>query len=82
MTSCHLIADRELTLLGYVYTYALVYTVLEVAVCLLCRNNNVNDYAGTAVRNSLGGILNVSCLLTEDRLVETLFSSLVRLTLR
>ena len=82
MTSCHLVADRKLTLLGNVYADSLVYAVLKVAVGLLCGYNDINYYAAAAVRNALGSILNLTCLLTEDSLVESFLCGLVCLTLR
>ena len=82
MTSCHLIADRELTLLSDIYADSLVYAVLEIAVGLLCGNNDIYYYAAAAVRNTLGGILYLTCLLPEDSLVESLLCCLVCLTLR
>ena len=67
MTTSHLIADGNLSLLCNVDTNGLIYTRSQLVAVLSCKYLRINDDTVCTMRYFQGGITNLSCLLTEDR---------------
>ena len=82
MTSCHLISDRDLTLLRKIDSYYFIYSCGKLVALLVREDLNVYDDSCLTVRNSQGGISYLSCLFTEDRAKEALLAGKLGLSLR
>ena len=72
----HLVAHGDLSLLGNVNVNHLVYAGSELVGVGAIVDLYVNDYAVLTVAHLERGILNLACLLTEDRTKESFLAPL------
>ena len=82
VAACHLIADRNLSLLCDVNADVLVHTRRELIAVLSRKDARLHDGAVSAVRNLERGISDLSGLLTEDCAEQSLLRRELGLALR
>ena len=82
VTTSHLIADRDFSLLCDVDADCLVYSRRKFVAVFTGKYFGVHDDTILTVRYLKGSITYLSCLLTEDSTKETLLSSKLSLSLR
>ena len=82
MTSCHLVADRDLSLLCNIDANCLIDARRQLIAILSGKYLGIDNNPVCAVRNLQGSITDFSGLLTEDSPQQTLLSGQLRLTLR
>ena len=82
MASRHLIADRDLALLGDINTDHLVDAGRQLILALAGEDLDVDDNAAFAVRHFQGCVANLTGLFTEDGTQQTLFRGQLGFTLR
>ena len=82
MTTGHLIADCDLTLLSNIADNALVYTCAEFVAVLTSKYLYINNYTSFTMWNLKRIVTNFSCLFTENSTKKSFFSCELSLTLR
>ena len=81
VTSCHLITNRNLTLLGNVNTHGLVHARRQLVSVLPGKYLCIHDDSVCAVRHLKGGIADFSCLLAENSAQQALLCGQLSLAL-
>ena len=74
MTTSHLIAGLNLSLLCDINSNYLIYAGAELVAVSSCKHLNVNNNTVFAVRHFKRGISNLSCLLAEDCAKKSFFT--------
>ena len=82
MTACHLVTDRDLSLLCDVDADDLVDSGRQLVACFTREDLDIDNDTGDTVRQTQGGIADFSCLFAEDRTQEAFFCSQFGFTLR
>ena len=82
MTTCHLIADRNLTFLCDVDTHQTVYARRQFIVVFTGENLNVNDLTLFTMRYTQGSVADFAGLFTEDGTQQAFFSGEFRFAFR
>ena len=77
----HLVADRDLALLGHRHADQAVHARLEVVVPLAAELADLHDLAALAVRQAQRGVLHLARLLAEDRAQQALLRGQLGLAL-
>ena len=82
MAACHLIAFRNLTLLGNVYTNLLVYARRQLVAVFAAKHLNANDFTSFAMGYTQGAVAYFASLFTKDSTQQAFFSGELGFTLR
>ena len=82
MAACHLIAFGNLSLLGNVYAYLLVYARRQLVAVFAAKHLNANDFTSFAMGYTQGAVAYFASLFTKDSTQQAFFSGELGFTLR
>ena len=74
VTTCHLIAFRNLTFLSDMNAYLFVYARGQFIAVFAAEHFNANDFTSFTVGNTQGAVANFTSFFTEDCTEQTFFS--------
>src|SRR5690606_35450864 len=73
VTTCHLVADRQFTLLRYADAHHLLDTRREITMFLAGEHFDINDLTGVTMRQAQRGVFHFARFFAEDGPQELLF---------